>query len=82
MSKTENTATATNITAEESAALRRWYGDDASRMEALFTSATPEAYDEAVSLSEPTFPPGDSKAAARRAAWAILDRARDARVTA
>ena len=38
-----------------------------------------QAYDEAIRLSEPTFPPGDSKAAARHAAWAILDRARDAR---
>ena len=69
-------------TEQERAALRRWYGDDAPRMEALFASATSEAYDEAVSLSEPTFPPGDSKAAARRAAWAILDRARNAREAA
>lgn len=77
MSKTTNEQI--TITTEESAALRRWYGDDAPKMEALFASATSEAYDEAVSLSEPTFPPGDSKAAARRAAWAIIDRARDAR---
>lgn len=74
------TITATNITAEESAALRRWYGDDASRMEALFASASEEAYDEAVSLSGPTFEEfGASKRAASRAAWAIINRERDAR---
>lgn len=69
----------TEATEQEREALRRWYGDDAPRMEALFASATSEAYDEAVSLNGPTYPPADSMRAARVAAWAILDRARDAR---
>ena len=69
----------TTTTEQERDALRRWYGDDAPRMEALFASATSEAYDEAVSLNGPTYPPADSMRAARVAAWAILDRARDAR---
>lgn len=69
----------TEATEQERDALRRWYGDDAPRMEALFASATSEAYDEAVSLNGPTYPPADSMRAARIAAWAILDRARDAR---
>lgn len=72
----------TTTTEQERAALRRWYGDDAPRMEALFASATSEAYDEAVSLSEPTYPPGESKRAARIAAWDIINRARDAREAA
>ena len=70
------TATATE---QERAALQRWYGDDAPKMEALFASATSEAYEEAVSLGQPDFPPGESKRAARIAAWAIINRARDAR---
>lgn len=73
-----------NTTEQERAALRRWYGAElAPRMEALFASASEDACEEAASLDGPTFAEfGASRRAARRAAWEIIWRARDAAVVA
>lgn len=74
----------TEATEQEREALRRWYGAElAPRMEAVFCSATSEACEEAASLDGPSFEEfGASKRAARRAAWDIINRARDAREAA
>ena len=73
----------TEATEQERAALRRWYGDDAHLMEALFGSGGREACAEAATISDPGCAEfGESKAAARDAAWAIIWRARDAREAA
>jgi hypothetical protein len=70
-------------TEQERAALRRWYGDDAPRMEALFASASAEAHEEAAWISDPGCTKYvEGKAAARDAAWAIIWRVRDAREAA
>lgn len=71
-------------TKQEREALRRWYGAAlAPQMEALFCSASDEACEEAASLDGPSFAEfGASKRAARRAAWEIIWRARDAREAA
>lgn len=73
----------TTTTEQEREALRRWYGDDAPRMEALFASGGREACAEAATISDPGCAEfGEAKAAARDAAWAIIWRARDAREAA
>ena len=66
----------TTTTPEERAALRRWYGAAlAPEMEALFATASQRGYEEAASLDGPGCAEfGESKAAARRAAYAILRR--------
>lgn len=73
-----------NTTEQEREALRRWYGAElAPQMEALFCTASVEACEEAASLDGPTFEEfGASRRDARRAAWAIINRARDARAAA
>lgn len=75
----------TKVTEAERAALLKWYGaDEASEMEALLASASLDAYEEVARLERlySSTEHQASKAAARRAAWAILRRARDAQEAA
>lgn len=70
----------TTTTTEERAALAAWYGPAvAPKMEERFATASQRGYDEAAALRRPGCAEyGASKAAARRAAWAILRRASEA----
>ena len=74
----------TTATEQERAALAGWYPEAvAPKMEALFASASEEAYEEYRLLQEPTFAEfGEAKRAARLAAWAIIRRAQDAAAVA